>query len=86
MRHRTRGRTAKRCALAMKSLLRRCEAGGAVKSPQATTFSACRGNPVTFGTPKAKSLDCRGRFRLPRNDELAGFIRVHFRAEKGRSR
>jgi len=77
MRHRTRGRTAKRCALAMKSLLRRCEAGGAVKS---------RGNPVTFGTPKAKSLDCRGRFRLPRNDELAGFIRVHFRAEKGRSR
>ncbi len=43
------------------SLIRHCEACAAVKSRRATTFSAWRGNPVTFGTPKAKSLDCRGR-------------------------
>ena len=32
----------------------------------------CRGNPVTFGTPKAKALDCRGRLRLPRKDQSCG--------------
>ena len=53
-------------------MIRHCEACAAIKPRQATIFSACRGNPVTFGTSKAKSLDCRGRLGSLAKTSLVG--------------